>query len=279
MQLLRLLLVLAIFAVIPTFLGHFLLPMAAGAWWGLLIGILIHCVLIAFSPNILLSIAGVYAMEKEKYASFMSILTALCEDMRIQIPKVHITPSPQPNAFIVGRSRDDAYLVVTQGLLELVSEGESAAITAQVLQYANQQSFYVSTITVCYAAIITRISQMGQFSILGNHKSTQGNSFSALLFFILAPLASTILKFILGEKSHLMADFEAAKLLKDPKYLAKSLEKIHLAVEHDIPLINPNPSLAVLYAVHPLHNSTLKSLFDTHPAMAARLSRLLNMTL
>lgn len=279
MQLLRLFLILCLFALVPTVLGYLLLPEHNGLLWGLGIAAVIHLALIVFSPQILLAMTGVYKLKKEDYVSFYAVLTALCEDMHIKIPKVYIAPSPQPNAFAVGRSSDDAMLVVTQGLLELVSEGESAAITAQVLQYAQQQNFYVATIVVCYAAIITRISQMGQFSILSSKGSQQGNSLSALLFFILAPISSAILKFVLNERSHLQADFEAAKVLKDPKYLARSLEKVHLAVEHDIPLINPNPSLAVLYVVHPLHQTTLKAMFDTHPSMSMRLSRLLNMTL
>lgn len=279
MQLFRLFLVLCLLALIPTLIGQFLFPDMGGALWGALLGVLIHVLLIIFSPQIILWIAGVYRFDKEKYTSFQAVLTALCEDMQMKQPKVYITPSPQPNAFAVGRSREDATIVVTQGLLELISEGESAAITAQVLQYTTQQNFFVATITVCYASIIARISQMGQFSVLSNRNNKQGNSLSALLFFVLAPLASTILKFVLNDRSHLQADFEAAKVLKDPKYLAKSLEKVHLAVEHDIPLINPNPSLSVLYVVHPLHNATLKSLFDTHPPMSTRLSRLLNMTL
>lgn len=279
MQLLRLFIVLCVFALLPTLIGHLLFPAQAGALWGLGAGVLIHLILVILSPQILLWIAGAYTMDKEEYTSFDAVLNALCEDMHCKVPKVYVTASPQPNAFAVGRSADDASIVVTQGLLELVSEGESAAITAQVLQYTEQQNFYVATIATCYAALITRFSQMGQFSILSNKGKQQGNSLSSLFFFILAPLASTILKFVLNDRSHLQADFEAAKVLKDPKYLAKSLEKVHLAVEHDIPLINPNPSLAVLYVVHPLHHPTLKSLFDTHPAMSTRLSRLLNMTL
>ena len=278
MQLLRLFLVLCVFALIPTLIGQFIQP-GNGALWGLGVAVLLHIALIVFSPQIILAIAGVYPLQKEKYTSFYAVLTSLCEEMQIKIPKVFITASPQPNAFAVGRSSDDAAIVVTTGLLELVSEGESAAITAQVLQYKEQQNFYLTTITVCYAALITRISQMGQFSILSGKDKQQGNSLSALLYFILAPIASTILKFVLNDRSHLQADFEAAKVLKDPKYLAKSLEKVHLAVEHDIPLINPNPSLSVLYVVHPMHHNTLKSLFDTHPPMAMRLSRLMNMTL
>lgn len=279
MQLLRLLLVLALFALIPTLLGHFLLPTLPGALLGLFLGLLIHMILLWWAPAIVLRMAGTYPYDKNSYISFHAVLTAICEDMHIPVPRVAITPSPQPNAFAVGRSSDDATIVVTQGLLELVSEGESAAIIAQVLQYTQQQNFYITTITACYAALITRIAQMGQFSVLSTKQEERGNSLSALLFFLLAPLASTLLKFILRERAHLQADFEAAKVLKDPKYLAKSLEKIHLAVEHDIPLINPNPSLAALYVVHPLHQPTLKALFDTHPSMSTRLSRLLNMTL
>ncbi|PIV90916.1 hypothetical protein COW46_00185 [Candidatus Gracilibacteria bacterium CG17_big_fil_post_rev_8_21_14_2_50_48_13] len=279
MQLLRLLFVLAIFALLPTLIGHFALPNLPGALIGLLIGLVIHIILLWWSPAIILKISGVYTYKKESYVSFHAVLTAICEDMHIPVPRVAITPSPQPNAFAVGRSSDDSTIVVTQGLLELVSEGESAAIVAQVLQYTQQQNFYITTITACYAAIITRIAQMGQFSVLSTKQEERGNSLSALLFFLLAPLASTILKFILTERTHLQADFEAAKVLKDPKYLAKSLEKVHLAVEHDIPLINPNPSLSALYVVHPIHQATLKALFDTHPPMSTRLSRLLNMTL
>jgi len=269
--------VLLLFSAIATLLGY-LIARIPGALVFFGMSLVIHALFIVFAKALILHVAHAVKAPKEKFKALYETITDISSHMNIGMPSVYIAPSPQPNAFVIGKSSSSFSIVVTRGLLEMEDDKQVIAIITLALSLSKQGLLW-ETIITSYAATITRVAQMGQFSILKPaRRREKGNSLSALLFFILAPIASFCIKFASAKDKYFISDFDAATVLREPQILADGLEHIKEAVKEDIPLINPNPSLAHLYVIHPFHNKTLKSLFNTHPSTSTRISKLRNMT-
>lgn len=252
-----------------------------GAFIGFLFSIIVHATLITLSPSLCLSFGHAQKAHEERDSELIATVEKLAEQFQIVAPKIFVSPDPQPNVFVVGLSASKAYMVVTQGLLELVPQEELEAFIAFGLARTTKEGFFEQTVMATYAGIITEISQIGQFSILsqGNTQNKEGNSISALMFFLFAPIASFFIKFVVSRQWALQADFYAAATTRKPLALANMIEKSESAVAHNIPLINPNPSLAHLYAVHPLKHPALSTLFSLHPNSDIRIQKLRGMIL
>lgn len=280
MQLFRLTIFLLLCSFLCIAIG-FVISGLFGALVGFLFSIIVHTALVLASPTLCLSFGHAQRAHPEKDAELVQNVTVLASTFSLPVPKVYVSPDPQPNIFVVGLSSKRAHLVVTQGLLELVPENELQAFISFGLARTTREGFFEQTVMATYAGIITEMSQIGQFSILsqGNQQSKEGNSISALMFFLFAPIASFFIKFVVSRQSALQADFYAASITREPQALANMIEKSESAVAHNIPLINPNPSLAHLYAVHPLRHPALSTLFSLHPNSDIRIQKLRGMIL
>ena len=213
---------------------------------------------------------------EQKYEQLHQTVKEIATHLKVATPKIFISPSPQPNALLVGHENNPTILI-TRGLLEMKHEDEAIALITLAIAYTKQDLFF-HTYVIAFTSLFTKVAQLGQFSILRPVKRREkGNSFGALLFFILAPFAAFCIKFVTDPERHYKADFIAASSIRKPEILAKSLEYVDGRVEDDIPLINPNPATAALYVVHPFSHKTLSSFFDTHPPLETRLLKLHNM--
>ncbi len=263
---------------IPALIGYLALGLL-GLYISLAILLVLHLIVIFAAPTLIIDFAHGTLADKEKYESLYQTIEEMCRFGKLPMPKLYIAPSPQANAMLVGNSERKTHLIITRGLLEFEKDEEAIAIMAQAISSGNLE-IAEHTMVSAYASLITRIAQIGHFSILkGSEQKEKGNSISSLIFFVLAPIASFILKSVVHRERHYKADFEAAKLIRDPKTLSKALVRIEQQIEGDIPLINPNPSLSHLFVVHPFHTRMLSSLFNVHPSIDSRITKLHNMKL
>ncbi len=272
---LRFVLILAITALAISLVSFLLLGLTG--FLSILTLIILGYVLLYFQAThfIIASTLATFAKE-DKYSALHQTVKEISTHLKVSIPKVYISPSPQPNALLVGHENNTT-LLITRGLLEMKHNDEAIALITLALAYTKQDLFF-HTYVIAFASIFTKVAQLGQFSILRPVKRREkGNSFGALLFFILAPFAAFCIKFVTDPTRHYKADFIAASSIRKPEILAESLQYVDDRVEDDIPLINPNPATAALYVVHPFSHKTLSSFFDTHPPLETRLLKLHNM--
>lgn len=276
MRLLKLLLILFICLFFIAVIGFII-----AGWIGLLVGILLVLAYYLFlylqASSILVDSALAKPASKEKFAELHATVRDICQTLGVASPKIALAPSPQPNAFVCGGGPQKYTLVLTRGLLEMENQEQAISLLTATLALT-QFDLFLHTYLTAFASFFTKFAQLGQFSILSpSEKKEKGNSISALLFFILAPFAAFCIKFVAFKERHYLADFKAASIIRKPELLANALEEVSRQVENDIPLINPNPSLAHLYIVHPFSHKTLSSFFDIHPPLSTRLTKLNNM--
>jgi Zn-dependent protease with chaperone function len=70
----------------------------------------------------------------------------LCASHGFQLPRIGLIQSGTPNAFSFGRLRSDARVVVTSGLLEVLTPEESNAVLAHEIGHIEHWDFAVMTL-------------------------------------------------------------------------------------------------------------------------------------
>ena len=100
----------------------------------------------------------------------------------------------------------------------------------------------------------------------------------AIVFLILAPIASQLIQLAVSRKREYLADATSARLTRYPEGLANALQKISSV---SAPVARASKATAHMFIDDPLkkpkRRSWLANLFSTHPPTEERVSRLLAM--
>jgi heat shock protein HtpX len=100
-----------------------------------------------------------------------------------------------------------------------------------------------------------------------------GGWLSRTLLFVLAPVAAAVVHVLLSPKRELRADELAAAVTGRPEDLADALVRLDTAAE--LVSFSASPATEPLYTVNPFaRDDRLARMFDTHPPLAERVTRL-----
>ena len=184
-----------------------------------------------------------------------------------RMPALYYLPSTVMNAFTMG-SREDAAMVVTDGLLRRLSLRELIAVLAHETSHVRNNDTRVMGLADVVGRLTRILSLIGQFLILVSLPlmlfSPEGIPWAGFLLLVFAPSLSALLQLALSRTREFDADLDAARLTGDPAGLASALEKLERYQGGLLERIllpgrhNPNPSL-----------------LRTHPETEERIDRLL----
>ena len=204
------------------------------------------------------------------------IVRRIADSAGIPMPRIHVTPSPQPNAFATGRNPRHAAIAVTQGLLQILDERELEAVLAHELAHVLNRDILIASVAATIGAAITYLAQFALFFGGGGDDDDGGNPFIALIMFLLAPLAAMIIQMAVSRSREFGADATGAELIHDPIALASALAKIE-AYARGKPPATTNPATSHLFISNPFKGGRVAGmarLFSTHPPTEERIARL-----
>ncbi|PJA41073.1 zinc metalloprotease HtpX [candidate division WWE3 bacterium CG_4_9_14_3_um_filter_34_6] len=236
-----------------------------------------------FSGKIVLSIAGAKKVERAELPVVYGDLENLCIGSGIKKnPDLYLIDDTAINAFATGRDPDHAVVCVTKGLLERLNKREVEAVLAHELSHVKNYDIRLMTIVVILVGSITMIANIllrSNFRRSSDSKSGGGILLLVgIVLAILSPLIAELIKFAVSRNREYLADSSAALLTRDPEGLASALEKISTDTEV---LEVANEATAHMYISNPLvknlNASRVANLFNTHPPIAERISRLRSM--
>ena len=240
-----------------------------------------------FSDSLALKMNGARPLEPGELPFLERTVRDLASRARIPMPRLYVIERPEPNAFATGRSPSHSAVAVTTGLLEAMDERQVRGVLAHELSHVANRDTLVGTVAATFAAAISWIAQMAQFSLWfgGGHDDEEGggNIFATLLFIFLAPLAALLIQLAVSRSREFLADTSGARLTGDPEGLASALERLEGLNQGLLARLRgmgrrPQPAPAAtahLYTVSPLSPGELaSSLFSTHPPIAERVRRL-----
>ena len=83
-----------------------------------------------------------------------------CEKHNMQYPRIGFIDDGSPNAFTYGRTKNDARVVITRGILDLLTEDEVKAVVAHELGHANHYDMLFMTVAQVVPLILYYVSQI-----------------------------------------------------------------------------------------------------------------------
>jgi heat shock protein HtpX len=204
----------------------------------------------------------------------------LSRQAQLPMPKVYVIPDPSPNAFATGRNPSHAAVAATEGILQILSDGELEGVIAHELAHVRHRDILISSVAATVAAAIMMAARTAQFAAMfggyggrGDDRDRGNNPIALLAMIILAPLAAMLIQAAISRSREFSADAGGAQIAGNPYGLADALRKIE-AVSQRVPL-DANPATAHMFIVKPFSGAGLMSLFSTHPPTEERIRALL----
>ncbi|MGQ9532319.1 MAG: zinc metalloprotease HtpX [Desulfotomaculales bacterium] len=250
------------------------------AWIFFLIALAMNFFGYYYSDRVAIAMTGSQPLPEERAPEIYAMVRRLTQRAGLPMPRIYLTPSPQPNAFATGRNPANAVVAVTQGLLQLLDRDEVEGVLAHEVAHIKNNDILIGSVAAALAGAITMIANMLQWGLMfGGIRSDdeEGGAgvlglLGTLLMIVLAPIAAMLVQMAISRAREYQADATGARLAGRPDGLASALLKLERAAAR-VPM-QVNPATSHLFIVNPLRGEAIAALFSTHPPIAERVRRL-----
>ncbi len=226
-----------------------------------------------FSDSIILSMYGARELSPQEAPQIFPVIQKLTQRAGIPMPRIYVINMDQPNAFATGRDPHHSAVVLTSGILRLLSEDELMGVIAHELSHVKNRDILTATIAATVAGAISALINIFQFSLFfGGERDRDRNPFVAILLMLITPIIAAIIQFAISRSREFAADETGAHICGCPLSLAKALKKIHDYVEAAPAEVNH--ATAALFIENPM--GSIGQLFSTHPPSEERIKRLVD---
>jgi Zn-dependent protease with chaperone function len=212
----------------------YLLHHQLSIWWGIAFPIVFIGLQYLLAPALTEWVLSIDGDEDELPTVHRAFLEKLSAEHELPMPRVGVIHSATPNAFCFGRVRSDARIVVTEGLLNVLSEEEINAVLAHEVGHIAHYDFAVMAVAALAPLILY------QLYVWTRHNShTRPIAFSAYGCYWL----SRFVVLALNRVREASADHYCAVVTREPNALSSALIKIAygmLSFEYDYQLALKN---------------------------------------
>lgn len=248
---------------------------ALGGQSGALIALIIAAVMNLgsywFSDKVVIKM---YRGQEAQSGELYEVVSELCQQNNLIMPKVYVLPQPTPNAFATGRNPKHAVVAATQGIMQVLSRDELKGVMAHELAHVQNRDILIGSIAATFAGAISYMAHMAQWAmIFGGRDDEDSNPLAMIAMMILAPIAAMLVQMAISRSREYGADKKGAALCGNPHSLASALRKLEMSNQR-APMPKVNEATAHMFIVNPLSGKKLAKLFSTHPPMEERIRRL-----
>jgi len=268
-----------------------------------------------YADRLALRMAKARPLERDRERRFRDTVEGLCLGAGLPLPKLYLVETDVPNAFSVGLDPGRSSIVVTRGLLSLLTPREMEGVLAHELSHIGNQDIRLNTTVAAMGAIlrlpfrlltapirflfhvhwllgsaalllfcrmllllsgITDLQYLDEFDPSGLLRTIALVQIGVVLYaFLVAPLIGLLLPLAISRQRELLADADAALLTRDPPSLARALAKIAGAGKGSMKGAH---AMAHLFIVDPPGvASSWKGILSTHPPVGKRIELLAGM--
>jgi heat shock protein HtpX len=233
-----------------------------------------------FASSQALSMSGAIEIQKADNPRLYRVVENLCITTGNPMPKVYIINDSAPNAFATGRDPNHASVAATTGLLDIMTDSELEGVMAHEIGHVRNYDIRVSMIVfglVVAIGLIADILLRMSFFARGNRDNGGGNPIVlviGILAFILAPILAMFVQLAISRQREYLADATGALTTRHPEALASALHKLN---EYGQPMARQRSSMAHMWISDPERPSLAARMLSTHPPIAERIRRLLDM--
>jgi heat shock protein HtpX len=260
---LTMLLMLALYA------GALALLVAGGA--GIVVLVLVAVALVLaqtfLSDRLALVAMGAKVTEPGQAPQLHAIVERLCVQADMPKPRVAVADTPMPNAFAMGRTRKNAVVCATTGIMSTLTPTELEGVMAHELSHVHNRDVLVMTIASFFASVALMIVLLVRLS----WRLFLGFALVAFLFWVV----SYVLMLALSRYREFTADRDGALITGNPSALAAALMKVSEGIQA-IPQrdLRQAAGMNAFFVVSTSVKRPLGGLFSTHPPIEQRIARL-----
>ncbi len=244
----------------------------AGAWLGLALGLCCGLLAYLYGAALVLRLYDAHEVGAQAAPHLLAMVRELASRASLPAPRVFLLDDIAANAFVVGRTRGHANLVLTSGILRLLDEVELRAVLAHEFARILNGDMLPGTLAAAVGGLLALASESG----LGLPGHDGAAARRAPLWWLLAPLAAALARLGSAGRREFAADRTGARLCGDPAALARALQHLHAgpASRHGLALAGRFPAGAQMMVCDPPGRTGLQRLFHCHPPLARRVQAL-----
>lgn len=234
-----------------------------------------------FSDKIVLAMYRAKPISETDDPELYKIVSKLCQNAILPMPKLYRISMNVPNAFATGRNPNHAAVCVTDAIVKLLSRDELTGVLAHELAHIKNRDTLIQTMTATITGAIYMLANMARWGAMfgGRDRENRGGAglqlAVILIVSVLAPICAMLIQLAVSRSREYIADATGAKIANDSNGLANALLK--LQEKSSIVHQEVNPTTAHLFIVNPLSAKGIAGLFSTHPPIQERVKRLREM--
>jgi len=238
----------------------------------------------------LLGLSRAKQIKKADDPQLFNVVEELCLAGGLPVPKIYLIDDTAMNAFATGRNPKHSAVAITIGLRQKLSRDQLQGVMAHELSHVRHYDILYATLMAVMVGCLVMLCDVFLRSLwfgAGSRRRRGRDSGGGLLQLILlivavilavlAPILARIIQMALSRQREYLADAGAVELTRNPDGLAGALAT--LAGDEEV-LEVANRATAPLYIIHPIKKfeERSKSIFDTHPSIKDRITRLRSLT-
>ena len=152
----------------------------------------------------------------------------VCSDKDMKYPRVGFINDGAPNAFTYGHTKNNARIIITRGIVELLNEDEVKAVVAHELGHASHYDMLFMTVAQLVPLVLYGIYEILVKRDSGNKSNNDSSSYTALIgviCYVLYVISNYIVLWLSRTREY-YADSFSIEATKNPNSLASALVKI-----------------------------------------------------
>nr|MCS5673450.1 M48 family metalloprotease [Acidimicrobiales bacterium] len=149
------------------------LIMFIASFWGsggLMIGLFLALAMVGgsywMSDKLAIRSARAVEVGEGQLLEYRSIMRELSELSGQPMPRIYVSPDPQPNAFATGRNPANAAVCITEGLIQHLSWDQIRGVLAHEMAHIKNRDILIGSVAAAIAMAITFVAYMAQFAMI-----------------------------------------------------------------------------------------------------------------
>jgi heat shock protein HtpX len=241
-----------------------------------------------FSDKIVLWSTGAKIISREQFPELHDLVERIVARNNLSKPRIAVINTRIPNAFATGKTPRSSIVAVTIGLMDELDTEELEGVIAHELAHIKNRDVLVLTLASIFSMIAWYLMRFGMYGAMfsgggGGGYGRRGNEGGAamlliLLIAVITWIASFLIIRAISRYREYVADRDSALITGKPSKLASALLKISGTMKR-IPTrdLREVEGMNAFFIIPALSGDALTNLFSTHPPVAQRVKKLMEM--
>lgn len=236
-----------------------------------------------FSDKIVLWSTGAKIVSREQFPELHDLVERIVARNNLSKPRIAVINTRMPNAFATGKTPKSSIVAVTKGLMDQLDPEELEGVIAHELAHIKNRDVLVLTLASLFSMIAWYLMRFGMYgAMFGGHGRRDNQGGAAMLLILVIAIVTWIASFLIiraiSRYREYVADRDGALITGKPSKLASALLKISGTMKR-IPTrdLREVEGMNAFFIIPAISGDALTNLFSTHPPVAQRVKKLMEM--